>query len=122
MSLPYIQPKNALWRENKKQKIIGTIIDRLNGIVCEGQKKDNLEYILLVCSLVEHLVSKKDKLQKKDLVIEVFQSMYPEFSQEEKQQLDKHIEFLWENGRIKKVSCFRQIVANVFSWVERKIL
>lgn len=121
MSVPYVKAKNSLGREMKRQRVIGQILDRLNGIVCDGQKKDNLEFILLVCSLVEHLIVKKDKINKKELVVEVFKTLYPELTDDEKNKLENHIEFLWENKRIKKVHWFRQILAVVYSWFERKI-
>ena len=118
----YIQPKNSLARETKKQQLLNQIVAKLEKISSGKIKKNDLEYILLVCNIVENVVVKKDKISKKELVMDIFQMLYNnELTQEDKASIDGHIEFLWENNQIKKVDILNKSVAILSSWFHRKI-
>lgn len=119
---PYIQPKNSLSRETKKQKLLGQITEKLERVMSSQLKKNDLEFISLVCNIVENVISKKDKINKKEFVFDIFQMLYNnELTQEDKTMIGNHIEYLWENEQIKKVDIFTKTKAIVGSWFHRKI-
>ena len=119
---PYIQPKNSLSRETKKQKLLGQITEKLERVMSSQLKKNDLEFISLVCNIVENVISKKDKINKKEFVFDIFQMLYNgELTQEDKTMIGNHIEYLWENEQIKKVDIFTKTKAIIGSWFHRKI-
>ena len=119
---PYIQPKNSLSRETKKQKLLGQITEKLERVMSSQLKKNDLEFISLVCNIVENVINKKDKINKKEFVFDIFQMLYNgELTQEDKTMIGNHIEYLWENEQIKKVDIFTKTKAIVGSWFHRKI-
>lgn len=119
---PYINPKNSLARETKKQKLLCQIVEKLEKITSQHVKKNDLEFILLVCNIVENVIVKKDRINKKEFVMDIFQMIYNnELTQEDKNSIGNHIEFLWENEKIKKVDIFTKSTAILSSWFYRKI-
>ncbi len=120
--LPYIQPKNSLARELRKKQIVETVISRVSELNTNSRKKDDMEFILLVCQLLEHLVLKKDKIDKKALALNVFRGLFNgDICEDDLEKISQHIEFLWENKQIIKVSFFRKIPSILCEWFERKI-
>jgi hypothetical protein len=119
----YVQPKNSLARETKKQQLLVEILGKLEKISCVVAKKNDLEFILLVCNIVENVVVKKDRINKKEFVMDIFSMMYNnELTEPDKQTINSHIEFLWENKKIEKIDILTKTAALVGSWFKRKIL
>lgn len=67
--------------------------------------KGNSTMLLLICNLAEHLVKKKYKIDKKELVVDIMHELF-KLNATEKETLKNNIEFLFNNGNIKKVSSF----------------
>ena len=83
------------------------IIARLSELHLNDNKfKIDSELLVLVCNLIEHLVSKKDKISKKELALDIFKALY-NLSPEEEQSISNNIEFIWANKMIKKVSMYK---------------
>ena len=61
------------------------------------------------------MVKKSDSINKKQLVLDLFKSMF-NMSQPELVVLDSAIEFLWSNGLICKIP----VVKKVTRWVKKK--
>jgi len=119
---PYITAKNSLARTTKKQKLLTQIVNKLEEVSTNQVKKQDLEFILLVTNIVENVISKKDKINKKEFVIDIFQMLYNgELTEEDKKMISHHIEYLWENEKIKKVDIFSKTFAIIGHWFERKI-
>jgi len=118
---PYIQPKNSLNRTLQKSEIVDKIVKRVQSLPDFRNFKDDLETLLFVCLLVEHLViNKKDKekMDKKEIVLAVYSKVYGQVNID---LLSKNIEFLFENKRIKKVSIGKMICGTLSEWFSRKI-
>ena len=73
-------------------------------------------------TLIEHLVKKKDKINKKELLFEIFDVLFPELTSEEKQQIGAGVEFLLDNKQIKKVSNYNLCKTSCSEWITRKFL
>lgn len=120
---PYVVPKNGLDRTIKKNDIINKIIKRVQEFPDFRNYKDDMETLLFVCMLVEHLViNKKDKekIDKKELVIEVYDKCFGA-NQINKETVGRNVQFLYDNKRIKKISIFKIIYGSLSEWFNRKI-
>lgn len=106
-ALELIQVQPNLARDIKRQEIIKTIQDRITTLNLPLQSyKNNAEFSLLVLNLIEYLVVKSYKIDKKALAIQILTTML-NLNASEAQALDINIEFLHANKMIKKVSRFK---------------
>jgi hypothetical protein len=105
--LQIVPLKNNLLLDWKKQDIKNKIINRINelNINCTNYKTDN-EFITLICNLVEYLVSKKDNVNKKEMVISVFNDLFG-LTSEEQENLKNTIDIIHLQNKIKKVSYWK---------------
>lgn len=105
--LQIIPLRNNLLLDFKHNEVKSKIITRLQELnLIQPQYKLDTEFLKLVCNLVEYLVCKADKINKKDLVINILQGIF-ELSEEDKITLCSNIEFLCGNKMIKKVSMYK---------------
>ena len=105
--LQIVPLKNNLLIDWKKQDIKNKIINRINqlNINFTNYKTDN-EFITLICNLVEYLVSKKDNVNKKEMVISVFNDLFG-LTSEEQENLKNTIDIIHLQNKIKKVSYWK---------------
>lgn len=123
MSAPYVVPKNSLDKTVKRNEIITKIIKRVQDLPDYRNFKDDLEVLLFVCMLVEHLVvnkKNKEKIDKKEIVLDVYEKCFG--NSINKDTIGKNVQFLFDNKRIKKMSLIKIICGNISDWFERKIL
>ena len=69
----------------------------------------------MVCKLVEEVIKKSDLINKKQLVLDLFKSIF-NLSAPELVVLDNAVEFLWSNGLICKIP----VVKKCQKWVQKK--
>lgn len=118
--LQIIPLRNNLLVDYKHTEVKNKIIERLNSLhLVQPQYKMDNELLSLVCSLVEHLIQKKDKISKKDLVIDIMHIVF-DLSVDEKKTLSNNIEFLWGNSMIKKVSYYKLFKTSLAEWFRKK--
>lgn len=112
--LEIIPLKNNLLVDFKHTEIKNKIIARLTELnLNEVKYKCDAEFLSLVCNLAEHLVAKKDKIKKKELVITIFNCLFG-LSAEEQDLISKNIEFLHsQRNIIKKVSFYKLFKTSV---------
>jgi hypothetical protein len=122
MSTDLIQPKHSLLSDKRFEVIKDIILKRLQEFQNTGKYKFDNEFLSLACSLIEHLVKKEDKLNKKELLLQVYDVLFPSMSFEDKQQISNNIEFLLNNHQIKKVSNYKLFKAGVIEWISKKFL
>ena len=115
VDLSLIKPKNQLLKAQKLNDLINIVKQK----VCEFPASHNLkscqEFILMVCNLVEEIVKKSDKINKKELVINVLKSVLV-LSEAESKLVDASIEFLWSNDLIQKIPSSKKAV----KWLKKK--
>lgn len=118
--LSIVPLRNNLLIDVRKNEVRTKIINRLNelGLTLPQYKMDN-ELLSLVCSLVEHLVVKKDKIEKRDLVINVLDCVF-QLSDDDRKTIGNNIEFLHGNRMIKKVSFYKLFKTSVKEWLRKK--
>jgi hypothetical protein len=126
----WIQPKNNLLLEKKKIETINKVSSKIRGLPQFESNpnllKMDLEMLLFACQIVEALIvkSKKDKhsLSKKEIVLGALELAFTRVTAEEKLIIEKNIEFLHDNKRIKKMSVWNIVSSSVCEWITRKVL
>jgi hypothetical protein len=118
--LTIVEVKNLLANDIKRIQIKSKIINRIKelGLNLVAYRMNN-ELLLLILNLIEHLVLKKDKINKKELAIEIINELF-QLTPPEKQTISDNIEFLWINKAIKKVSFWKLFKAGMCEWFFKK--
>lgn len=109
----------SLGVEIKKNEIKKKIIERLNELgLCDSKYKISTDVILLICNLLEHLVKDK-KINKKDLLLEIFQQVY-NIQATDRSVIENQVEFLHSNKAIKKLSKFYLFCCSAYEYLFKK--
>lgn len=115
VDLSLVKPQNSL----KKAQLLNDLLVVLKQKIADYPASHNLkicnEFLLMVCKIVEEVVKKSDSINKKQLVLDLFKSIF-NMSPPELVVLDSAVEFLWSNGLICKIP----VVKKVTRWVKKK--
>jgi hypothetical protein len=108
MDLSLIPLKNNLLVDAKYNTVKQTIIERIVNLGLQDAKyKTDNEFLSLVCNLIENLITKKDKVSKQNLAIDILHHLF-NLTDEEKEIARKNIDFLCSQiNIIKKVSYYK---------------
>lgn len=113
--------KNSLIKDQRIADINIVVKDKLQSLPNSVSYKNNSEFILYVCKLVENVIVKSDNINKKDLVLSVLRACLALNDAEVKVAGDI-IEFLHSNGMIQKIKQLKKIKKSCVSWFEKKVL
>lgn len=80
--LKIIKPNNALDKYIKKDQVTQTIINEVKKI-SHLTKPTSADFLQFVASLLENLVVKRDKIDKKELFINILRITFPQITSEE---------------------------------------
>ena len=125
-SFLFIKPSNSLWKsakiEKTKNKILGAIT-AMPAII--RAQKHNMELLTMISNMVEHKIDnkgKKDKLKidKKALVVEIYNALYGTLNPQDVQTLMDNIEYLHSNDKIIKYPLWRVFLGSVVEWCQKK--
>ena len=119
--LSIIPLKNNLLVDSTYNTTKQAIIDRINQLGLQDPKyKNDNEFLALVCTLIENLISKKDKVKKQELAIDIFVQMF-NLDEYEQDLLKRNIDFLCnQKSLIKKVSSYKLFRAGLSEWFRKK--
>lgn len=128
--MDYIAPKNSLKKEKLVQTIVTKIVDKVKSeiTVSPAEHKQNMELLLMICTIVENLVDNKKKQDKKKInklaiVHEVYQKLFSgAITKAELDSITTNIEFLIDNKKIKIYSLAKRIWKNIVAYIEKKAL
>jgi hypothetical protein len=99
-----------------KNEIVDFILKDIQKIPNSQSLKNDVEILLHICNLIENLISKnKQKINKKQLVIDIMTQVFYLNSDDEKNALEKQIQFLYDNKLIIKVTTLNQVLKKAFS-------
>lgn len=124
-SFCYINPLNGLARDKKIYEAVDKIVMKVTEIPRHTDYKMDLEMLTMICVMVEHLIDNKDKkikINKKDIVFDVYKRVFGNLKPEDLTIIDKNIQYLFENKRIKKKSILTVVSSSVCDWFYRKVL
>ena len=108
-SLEIISLKNSILVDVHKTEIKSAIMKRVAELNLDLVKwKINPEFLSLLCNMIEHLVEKKDKINKLDFAIEIVNDLLSgSLTADEIAIIKSTIEFIHQNKNIKKVSVWK---------------
>lgn len=107
-NLKLVPLKNNLLVDSNYVKIKAKIIARLTELsLVDTKYKLCSEFLALVSNLVENLITKKHKIDKKEFVIDIIHTLFV-LTDDEKIIVSHNIDFLCsQSGIIKKVSWYK---------------
>lgn len=112
--------QNGLLRDVKQHNVVSKILERLNELnLLDKKYVSDAEFILYVMNLIEHLVDKKDKLDKKQLLKDLLKHHYGA-TEGDLVVIDKTIEFLHTKKQVKKVSYYKLFKCALKEWFKKK--
>jgi hypothetical protein len=85
----------------------------------------DLEFLTMICVMVEHMIDNKKevvKVDKKDVVFTVYAKLFGTIPPTEMRVIESNIQYLHENGKIKQKGIFKVITSSIWDWIKRKIL
>ena len=110
VDLGLLQPKHSLKKSQLSNDLLVVLRQKVADYPATHQLKSCSEFILFCCKLIENLVQKKDKIDKKELVKDVFKQLF-NLQPPELLILDATVEFLWSNGLICKIPLSKKSVS-----------
>lgn len=105
--LSLIPLRSNLLQNHKYLETKNAIIARLQELhLNDGKFKIDSELLVLICNMLEHLIRKKDKISKKDLALDILETLFG-LTPEEKVSISNNIEFIHSNSMIKNISFYK---------------
>jgi hypothetical protein len=114
-----IDLSHNLHRDTRGVLVRDEIIRRLSSFPDVNKYRYDIEFLLLGANLIENLVKKSDKIDKKELLLAVFTAIF-NLEEAELQIIGKHIDFLVNHKRVKSVSHFKIFLRNIANLFRRK--
>jgi hypothetical protein len=117
--LEVIALKNSILVDVHKTEIKTAIMKRIAELNLDLVKwKINPEFLSLLCNMIEHLVEKKDKINKLDFAIEIINELLSgSLTPDEIAIIKSTIDFIHQNKNIKKVSIWKLFKCGVREWL-----
>ncbi|MFZ9146383.1 MAG: hypothetical protein ACO21H_03940 [Sediminibacterium sp.] len=112
-------------RSAKFSKTVDKIVCKAGEVPNHIKYKLDLEFLTMVCVMVEHLIDNKKevvKVDKKDVVFCVYGKLFGTLTPTDVQVIESNIQYLFENGKIKQKGIFKVITSSIWDWIKRKIL
>lgn len=116
-----IKPENSLKSSIKFNEIRAIIVERISKFQNLQQYKLDIEFLKLVANMIEFQVKKKYGIEKKDLLLKIYDSAFENLTDDDKQTIEKNIEFIFQNKHIKKVSYYKLFVCGLSEWIKKKL-
>ncbi len=116
-----ISVKNSVVKNQKQDDILLIVKDKIAGLSNPQQYKFCNDFLLYVCKLVEAFFVKKDKADKKQVVLDIMRAVFGHNDTELK-LVSTAIEFLFSNGLITKIKLSKSLKHSVCNWFKKKLL
>ena len=108
VDIDLINPKNNLLKSQKFGDILALLKQKVGEYPPNHILKLCNEFLLLTCKIVEEVIVKGDKVNKKEFVVDLFKSLFS-LTEPESKILSSSIDFLWSNGLITKIKTSKKI-------------
>ena len=112
--------KNNLLADQKYAEALTLIVDRVRKLPSYMNYRADMEVLLLICSLIEHIVVKGDGTNKQELCLECLNNIF-NLTPTEIETAKNSIEFLMNHNRIKKLNSFYVMIKNCLSFLKKKL-
>jgi hypothetical protein len=108
VNVDLINPKNNLLKSQKFSDILALLKQKIAEYPPNHILKQCNEFLLYVCKIVEEVVVKGDKINKKEFVIDLFKQLFS-LNEPESKLVSSSIDFLWSNGLISKIKTSKKL-------------
>lgn len=126
VSIPKIKKKNTLKSFDIENSVITAIVADTVAIPNHFMLRADLELIRRICCLIENMIVSNNKnspkLDKKEMVVKIFKLVFPTLTAEEVIVIQNHIQYLWNNNRIKAIPIVKKVAKGIFSWLKKKVV
>lgn len=121
-----VSVKHSLATHEKENGIIAKVVERLKKTMPNVELlRHDVELTLYVCNLIESAYNgkyiDKKKPDKKDMVLRIL-TLVHSLKPEEQQIIEKQVDFLFNNGKIKATSLFKKFRVYTMDWLNRRLL
>jgi hypothetical protein len=121
MSLDLIPIKNNILQEVRFNEVKQIIIARIHELkLIENRFLKDPEWVSYVMNIIENIVQKKDKIDKRELIFSVAKEVLGA-SPSDLDALEKTMNFLLSNKAIKKVSYYKIFKCGVVEWFSKRL-
>ncbi len=126
VTVPKLKKKNTLQSFADENVCISAIVADTLQIPNYNILRADFELIRRVCCLIENMIKQNSKntpkINKREMCIKIFKLLFPSLNPEEVNLIEKHIEYLWNNNKIKSIPLINKIGKGLFKWVKKKVL
>lgn len=125
--LNYIKTKNSLRKKEKIHTIKRVIIDKIQSDIDTSKLRDkgciDPELINFVASCCRELCKEKYGIDEREFICEILGLVFNGcLTENEQHQIKQQIDFINENGLVKKVEISLKLRLIVWDWIKRKFL
>jgi hypothetical protein len=122
MSLDLVKLEHDLLEDFTKGDIKAKILERIKAFKFDdiSKYKNDNQLLKVVCNMIEHLVTKKDNIDKLELCVEIFKILYGNLTEDEITTIKRNVNFIWKNKLIKKISEYRLFKTSFLEWFSKK--
>ena len=115
--------QNKLKMKKKFAEIVQIIINDIKTNIPDFiENQLDCEMILRICNIVEYLVKKKYGVDKKQVVVHVFELLVPDITEASLEFISNTVDFLFNHGQIKPVKMVSKIALGCGELISRKFL
>ena len=118
VNLTFVKPKNKLKQKAFKSELISEIVKKIVEFENHSTLRNDPELLKFVCKMVENGV-KKD-IDKKELVLEIYQKVFS-LNDTERKNIGEQIDFLCDNNLISKVHSVRKNSKIFVNYIKSKL-
>lgn len=122
--LGLVKVKHSLATHEIENVIVQKIVTRIRAIPAFELLRQDPEIVLYACNLLENAYTKKvdgKKVDKKELIVRAMTLTFC-LKPEEQPAVEKCIDFLWANKKIKRISLIKKIGHYTWDWCSRRLL
>lgn len=129
-SLDIVLPQRSLSQHIITNSLVQSLVTKIRMMPNYENLKGSIELILYCCNAVENLhtqyqpkksTDKQQKIDKKELVVNCLCQVF-QLTTEEQAQIKNHIQFLYDIGKIKKLTFFKSSFRSASLWFQKRIL
>ena len=120
-NLIYIQPKNKLKHLKHKNEIFEIIVEKILEIKDYPSLKFENELLIFVCNCIENaLHTKKKKIDKKKLCLEIYDKVFT-LNDKDREQISNSIDFLCDNLMIDIIPVYKKYGKMLIHYIKSKL-
>jgi hypothetical protein len=112
--------KHNLLADKKYADALSIIVGRIRGLPSYMNYRADMECLLLICSMIEHIVTKGDGTNKQELCLECLNNIF-NLTPTEIETSKNSIEFLMNHNRIKKLNTFYVMIKTCLAFFKKKL-